>query len=43
MRRLLAPVLLLVVALPLFAATRETHTVEVVQVPVYVSTADGVV
>ena len=40
MRRILAPVLLLVLTLPLFAATREVHTVEVVQVPVYV-TRDG--
>jgi len=40
MRRILAPVLLLVLTLPLFAAARETHTVEVVQVPVYV-TRDG--
>jgi VWFA-related protein len=40
MRRILAPVLLLVLALPLFSASRETHTVEVVQVPVFV-TRDG--
>src|SRR4051812_22098590 len=40
MRRFLAPVLLLLLILPLFAATREIHTVEVVQVPVYV-TRDG--
>jgi VWFA-related protein len=40
MRRCLAPVLLLVLALPLFSASRETHTVEVVQVPVFV-TRDG--
>ena len=40
MRRFLPPVLLLVLALPLFSASRETHTVEVVQVPVFV-TRDG--
>lgn len=40
MRRLLTPVLLLALTLPLFAATRESHTVEVIQVPVYV-TRDG--
>jgi VWFA-related protein len=43
MRRFLAPLLLLVVALPVLAAHRETQNVEVVQVPVYVQTARGVV
>ena len=42
MRRVLV-LLLVVVALPLFAAHREVQNVEVVQVPVYVSTATGVV
>src|SRR5439155_2350138 len=37
------PVLLLLAAFPLFAAHREVQNVEVVQVPVYVSTASGVV
>src|SRR5947207_3376436 len=37
MRRCVAPVLLLLAAVPLIAASRETHTVEVVQVPVYVT------
>jgi VWFA-related protein len=40
MRRCVAPVLLLLAAVALIAASRETHTVEVVQVPVYV-TRDG--
>jgi VWFA-related protein len=40
MRRCVAPVLLLLAAVGLIAASRETHTVEVVQVPVYV-TRDG--
>ena len=40
MRRVLA---LLLVAVPAFAAHREVQNVEVVQVPVYVSTALGVV
>ncbi len=40
MRRFLV---LFLVAAPLFAAHREVQTVEVVQVPVYVSTASGVV
>src|SRR4029077_19028538 len=37
MRRCVAPVLLLLAAVALIAASRETHTVEVVQVPVYVT------
>lgn len=37
MRRCVAPLFLLLLVLPLFAASRETHTVEVVQVPVYVT------
>lgn len=37
MRRCVAPVLLGLLTLPLFAASRETHIVEVVQVPVYVT------
>src|SRR6266542_3846348 len=40
MRRCLV---LLLAAFPLFAAHREVQNVEVVQVPVYVSTTDGVV
>ena len=42
MRRSLIPILFLV-AVPVFAAHREVQNVEVVQVPVYVSTARGVV
>src|SRR5947209_9450173 len=42
--RSLVSSLLLLLALPLFSATtREVHTVEVVQVPVYVSTSAGAV
>jgi len=37
MRRCVAPVLLHLAAVALIAASRETHTVEVVQVPVYVT------
>jgi VWFA-related protein len=40
MRRCVAPVLLLLAVVALIAASRETHTVEVVQVPVYVTRGD---
>src|SRR5438045_1205697 len=41
MRRLPAAVLTALIALPLIAQVRETMTVEVVEVPVYVTGADG--